>query len=574
MRNEKVVKKLSVLLSIILLLGTMGGLTLPLAGAEGDPAEITLWRSIGRFTPEERYEVVPYESTYGVLEEMFNVRFKFTDVPQESVNEQMNILVSTDALPDIVYSWSAMDKTFIDPALLYANGQVIALDDVAEYIPNYLSVLETYPAMQKSVKNEEGKLLCFTEQNIYLESAFSGGPMIRKDWLDKLGMDVPDTYEDWLAAFEGIKNGDMNGNGDPDDEVPYVGSEGTLRVLANTMGCPDEFFMLGGPTGEVVYGPILPEYKQRLEFMTEIVSKGYINEDYLNFMGESRDQLFANDQAASTFTGTSNLDRWNLQQAMAGNAEFMLVAAPYPKGPDGNRYFDRGAITKSITDTTITISAKSRYQTLCAQICDYFYSEEGILLNIFGVEGVTYNLVDGFPVYSDLIMKNAEGLTPFDAREKYVGISGVPRPVDIRDVAQLSLATPLSREAVVHTWTDVFDINTNTPIPPAIMEEADAQEFADIMGDIKTYVDTSTQQFIQGKLNLESDFDTFQANVKNMGIDRALELQQKAVKQWQERGGAYVYNMERADINWDALLMSSDIGKDLVDPDLLSALAQ
>ena len=438
------------------------------AGEQSEgPTEVTLWRSIDRFTPEERYAVVPYEKDFGVLEEMFNVKFKFTDVASESQDEQLNIMVATNDLPDLVYSWSSMDKSFLDPALLYADGLIFALDDFSDEIPDYLEVLETYPAIKKSVTNDAGNIICFREPNIYLESAFSGGPMIRKDWLDRLGMDIPDTSQEWLDAFEAFKTQDPNGNGKA-DETPYVGSRGTLRVLANTLGTPDEFFMDGGPNGKVVYGPALPSYKDRLLFMREVVQNGYINATYNNFSGAERDQMMANDTAGSTFTGIGNMDRWNLTQEAAGHPTFLMWAVAYPIGPDGVRHFDRGMITKSANDATIMIAKSAENPEVVAKIANFFYTEEGILMNTFGVEGITYDMVDGFPIYTDLIMKNPEGLTPHDARAKYIGIPGVPKPADIRDVAQLSLTTPASRAAVMNIWTDVFDINNNQPIPPAL----------------------------------------------------------------------------------------------------------
>lgn len=535
-----------------------------------EPVTIKLWRSIDRFLPEERESLIPYADQYGKLEEMFNCKFEFTDVPKESQDDQLNIMITTNDLPDIIHSWSSMDKTIIDPALLYANGQTWALDELQEFLPNYYATLDKYPAIKKSVTNPDGKIIAFRVPNIYLESAFTGGPMIRLDWVEKLGMKMPETYTDWLDYFEGVKTNDMNGNGDTTDEVPYVGSSGTLRVLGNTMGTPDDFFMKGGPNGTVVYGPSLPEYRERLEFMSTIAQKGYINETFLNYDGALRDSLMSNDAAGATFTGIGNMDRWNLQQAEAGHPTFLMWAVPYPKGPDGKAYFDRGSITKSTTDDTYTIAKTSESPETCAKLMDYFYSEEGILLNSFGVEGVTYNMVDGFPVFSDVIVKNEEGLSAFDARMKFVSLAGVPSPVEIRDVAQLSLKTPASRMAVMHIWTDVFDINTNTPIPPALMEDADAQEFADIMGDLKTYVDESTVKFLKGEWNLDDDFDAFQATVKDMDYERALELMQKAVKQWQTAGGDYEYNMERANINWSVLPMSSDRGSEHADDDVLS----
>jgi hypothetical protein len=55
-----------------------------------------------------------------------------------------------------------------------------------------------------------------------------------------------------------------------------------------------------------------------------------------------------------------------------------------------------------------------------------------------------------------------------------------------------------------------------------------------------------------------------------MKYERALELMQKAVKQWQKAGGDYEYNMERANINWSVLPMSSDRGSEYATDDVLS----
>ena len=548
-----------------------GGATEPAATTTTDETlDVTLWRTIDRFTPEERYRVVPYEAHYGVLEEMFNVRFQFTDIAQAAANEMLNIMVATNDLPDLVFSWSHMDKSFLDPALLYADRQIYSLDQFSDHIPDYLAVLDEYPAIRKNVTSDDGHLLYFAEPNIYLESAFSGGPMLRKDWLDKLGLDIPDTYEEWLTVFEAFKTQDPNESGQ-DDTIPYVGAWGTLRVLANTLGVTNEFQMDGGPTGRVVYGPLLPGYRERLLFMREVVQNGYINSDYMSFTGAVRDEAAARGIMGATFTGIGQMDRWNLTMEQSGlYPDHLIWAVAYPRGLDGNRHFDRAMITKSATDAAFMIARSAPEPARIAQIANYFYTEAGKLLTTFGVEGITYEMIDGFPVYTDLIMRNPEGLTPFDARGKYVGIAGTPKPVDIRDVAQLSLSTPASRAAVMNVWTDVFEIEQNMPIPPVLMADEDAQEFADIMADLQTYVDTESSRMVEGLASIENGFDNFQATVRRMGAERALELMQRAVEQWQQRGGPYEYNMARADIDWSNLPMMSDQGAELVDPSMIS----
>lgn len=46
------------------------------------------------------------------------------------------------------------------------------------------------------------------------------------------------------------------------------------------------------------------------------------------------------------------------------------------------------------------------------KLFDYLYSEEGMLLMNFGVEGEQFEYVDGEIKYTDLIMNNPDGLVP------------------------------------------------------------------------------------------------------------------------------------------------------------------
>ena len=156
-----------------------------------------------------------------------------------------------------------------------------------------------------------------------------------------------------------------------------------------------------------------------------------------------------------------------------------------------------------------------------------------------------------------------------DAQGKYIGIPGVRTYEDLRVWAQLSLTTPGSRQAAMRTWTDTFTEDTNTPIPPAMMSEADADEYADIMADLQTYILESVAKFTTGEWSVDANFDDFVAQCRVLGAERALELQDKAIKNWQARGGEpYAYTLGRAEIDWSKIPLKTEKGIELMDPDL------
>ena len=49
-------------------------------------------------------------------------------------------------------------------------------------------------------------------------------PFINKAWLDRLGLEMPTTVDEWYEVLKAFKEQDANGNGDPNDEIPLTGS--------------------------------------------------------------------------------------------------------------------------------------------------------------------------------------------------------------------------------------------------------------------------------------------------------------------------------------------------------------
>lgn len=47
-------------------------------------------------------------------------------------------------------------------------------------------------------------------------------PFINKAWLDRLGLEIPTTVDEWYEVLKAFKEQDANGNGDPNDEIPLT----------------------------------------------------------------------------------------------------------------------------------------------------------------------------------------------------------------------------------------------------------------------------------------------------------------------------------------------------------------
>jgi putative aldouronate transport system substrate-binding protein len=162
---------------------------------------------------------------------------------------------------------------------------------------------------------------------------------------------------------------------------------------------------------------------------------------------------------------------------------------------------------------------------------DFAYSEEGHMLLNFGIEGVSYEMVDGYPKYTEEITQNPNGLPFTQALGKYVRSSyNGPFVQDKRYIEQY--AELPEQQAAIKSWSESAE--NDIKMPPITMTADENNEYASIMSDLETYYDEMVIKFIMGEESMDS-FEEFVATLEGMGIDRAIELQQAALDRYNER---------------------------------------
>ena len=71
-------------------------------------------------------------------------------------------------------------------------------------------------------------------------------------------------------------------------------------------------------------------------------------------------------------------------------------------------------------------------------------------------------------------------------------------------------------------------------LPPITPTSEESKEFSTIMNEINTYRDEMTLKFMFGTESLDN-FDTYVKNIENMGLARALEIQNAALDRYNSR---------------------------------------
>ncbi|MBO5370591.1 MAG: hypothetical protein J6B23_07960 [Clostridia bacterium] len=99
----------------------------------------------------------------------------------------------------------------------------------------------------------------------------------------------------------------------------------------------------------------------------------------------------ASGQAIASLGGIGGTIGKVLPAGQAENPEFEIVACPYPVAKEGDRIKYLG-VTGEATGIANTISTECPNVEKAVEWCDFVYSEEGFLLQTFGIEGDTYTV--------------------------------------------------------------------------------------------------------------------------------------------------------------------------------------
>src|SRR6056297_3230652 len=125
--------------------GSTGGLDLPLVD---EPITVTHLVAVHPNTGfNENWPVWDY------IEEITNIKYEFLTVPQQTINDKVQLLYSTGSLPDlfVVPSTDAINNMGV-------KGGIAALSDYWDVMPNYSSYLEEHPFEKSELTASDGKI--------------------------------------------------------------------------------------------------------------------------------------------------------------------------------------------------------------------------------------------------------------------------------------------------------------------------------------------------------------------------------------------------------------------------------
>ncbi len=447
--------------------------------------------------------------------------------------EQFGLLMASNDYPDLVNVHNFTQVSMNREDLISREIAVPLNDLIAEHAPNFGKYAQN-EKMAPGLKNSDGTIAAFMRVMPDEFSLSAWGPVFRKDWLDRLGLDVPETIPEWHDVLVAFRDEDPNGNG-KQDEIPYTiadhgGGFGTLtrgRLFIGAYGLTKDYYV---ENGEVKFSMFHPSFKDYIALMQSWFEEGLIDPEFATSNRELITAKWINNELGSQYMSVGG----GLGAIIAAGTEvipdFDLVGAPYPVLKRGDPYqlgFNLFAVFRGGT----FISTQSDNPEAATKFMDFLYSDEGIRIWAFGEEGNTYNIVDGKPVFTEKILKPASG-TPQDAWQRISPANGmyIGGIMDSGAWKQAVLARP-QQVAAFETWgRTTGPVDRALPISLTIPEDIKSR-VATTMNDLETYLDEVIVKLIMGEIPIE-DYDKTVERFRDLGVDEVVAAYQEALDQY------------------------------------------
>lgn len=451
------------------------------------------------------------------LEKLSGVHIDYTHPPTGGESESFNLLLASGELPDIImYNWpifpGGADKAIND-------GYIMQLNDIVdEYCPDFKKALNEYDA-RKFFSTDEGKLYYFP--GIWNGNAVNtGGLMLRKDWLDDLGMSVPETIDEWhdvLAAFKNEKGAQA-----PLSVTLQAFQDG---AFSGAFGIKLGYYV---EDGKVKNGYMEDDYKDFLKKMIEWKKEGIFDK---NFTTIDNNTILSNclvNKTGATYGGQG--------QTMGGlingnhrDASFDLVAAPYPVLKKGEKCNIAKKNTQAATQMGAAITTSCKNVELAAKWLNFGYTQAGAYAYAFGVEGESFTIENGYPTFTDFIMHNPDGASVKSMLDRYTRSATASGPFikDYRYLEQYA-QLPQQKECLV-VWSD--QDGESHELPPLFFDKSEQSVVSEKTNAVKTYQEEMLYRFLNETESIDN-FDSYIENMKKNGADDILAAYQSAYKRY------------------------------------------
>jgi putative aldouronate transport system substrate-binding protein len=466
-------------------------------------------------------------------EDKTNVHIEWEIVPEKSAQEKLSLMLASKDYPDVIMD---MGVSSAQQMMFGSEGVFLPLNKLIDkYGVETKKMFDAIPQVKDSITAPDGNIYALPQVAECSHCVLNQKMWINQTWLDKLGLKMPETTDDFYKVLKAFKEQDPNGNGKA-DEIPLAGSIGGQNT--NVEGFLMNAFIINSPYNNAVSmmvnnGKIdaafnKPEWKEGIAYLHKLYAEGLIapesftqDTSQLKKLGENPDRAIVGVVPATSLGNFTNI-------AGKGTRWLEYTAVPPLKGPQGQRQTPYNPYDVARSGNYVITSA-SKHPDVAFRWADAMYNEEITMRKGYGRPDQEWRWAK--PGEIGINGKPAKWFTTFDVGNlqniSWATTGPHYRTSDLRDLRAL---TPPSNEITLFNETknkyEPYKQNTATIVPPLYFTSDQLGELNDLSKTINDYLKEMTARFITGDANLDKEWNTYLEKLKGMNIDRYLQIYQ------------------------------------------------
>ena len=521
-----------------------------LAYTVSEPGQLPVVDEVVEYTicaPDTTYVCDLNENTLTPwIQEKTNVKINFEEIPDTEWDTKVNLLIASDELPDafIYGSFSAAEL-----ADYGSQGVFLALNDIIEEHGHYVKqVFDQQEALPGAYTALDGNIYTLPDINECYHCFYSVRAWINQQWLTNLGLEYPNTVDEFVNVLRAFKEQDANGNGDPNDEIPFSGNATSWNstiypFLLNSFLHYDTSNLSVKEDGTVIFTPIQPEFKEGLQWIASLIDEGLIEKEALTQTEEQLKTKGSNLDIAllGGFTSATWWSGVGSDNGEGSRCREYSGLSPL-EGPNGVRISPWAGTGFNMGNSVITTACEDPVPLF--KMLDYMLSDEATLRSQIGELGVDYNEPDeGAPgingkpaLYAKIPTSNTTGGTTGDEADTAMpNVFPSNRTSDFRLGEQADYSDPETQwqqEPRLYNESATYFApyaDEHMMYPGAVNLTAEESEKINFMKtQINDYVKENIVLFLAGEKSFDADWDSFIAEFDNLKLDEYMELRQMA----------------------------------------------
>lgn len=471
--------------------------------------------------------------------EKTGIRLEFELVETAAWNERVSIAFATDDYPDVFMN--GMSTTIINK---YAEeGYLVNLELlIKKYAPFTVSEYNKYPELVKEVYAADGGIYYMPSINASPRDLVTTYPSwINAQWLKNLNLEMPTTLDELYTVLKAIKTQDANLDGDPNNEIPVVSSNGGKfsTLVISSLGYVDNRNAIADD--RYVYVPTTETYKAYLKWMNRFYSEGLLDNEYFTSSGENL--------RAKESTGLAAMIDMTPYEVLAATYEEFKGLSPLTSDLNQTKMWPAQSACR-LSWGTCVVTDKCQYPEAIVRLIDWFYTVDGSRAVRAGCEYGTWKDEQGVEYGWEIVTPADQTADGHLIAKLHMGDYSSYWACRLGEIGPTNLpfnSTDAVNDIIIagdkmNLWlyNQVMDsgvVAARTFSLPQLSFTDDESTRKSVYLDLTNYVDNMESKFIKGALDIDANWEDFQAQLQKYDVNGMCEIYQAALDRYNARPG-------------------------------------